>query len=38
MDRETRRPTPEHATEEDPIPQVFPEQDPKVNREYLFRS
>ena len=34
MDEEIRRPTPEHATEDDPIPEVFPEQDPKVDREW----
>ena len=34
MDGESRRPTPEGATEEDPIPEVFPEQDPTVDREW----
>jgi hypothetical protein len=34
MDGETGRPTPEHATEDDPIPEVFPEQDPEVDREW----
>ena len=34
MNGESRRPTPEHAAEEDPIPEVFPEQDPKVDREW----
>ena len=34
MNRETGRPPPEHATEDDPIPDVFPEQDPDVDREW----
>ena len=34
MDEEIRRPTPEHATEDDPIPEVFPEQDAEVDREW----
>ena len=34
MDAETRRTPPEHGTQDDPIPEVFPEQDPKVDREW----
>ncbi len=34
MDEEKRHPTPEYVTEDDPIPEVFPEQDPKVDREW----
>jgi hypothetical protein len=34
MDEQSRHPTPEYTTEDDPIPEVFPEQDPKVDREW----
>jgi hypothetical protein len=34
MDRDDRRPTPEHASDDDPIPEVFPDQDPQVDREW----
>jgi hypothetical protein len=34
MEEESRHLTPEHATEDDPIPEVFPEQDRKVDREW----
>ena len=34
MDGQSRSPTPEDAAEEDPIPEVFPERDPEVDREW----
>jgi hypothetical protein len=34
MDRDDQRPPPEHATDDDPIPEVFPDQDPQVDQEW----
>jgi hypothetical protein len=34
MDRDDRRPMPEHASDDDPISEVFPDQDPQVDREW----
>ena len=34
MDGDEWRPPPEDVTDDDPIPEVFPEQDPQVDREW----
>ncbi len=34
MDRDDQRPPPEHATDNDPIPEVYPDEDPRVDQEW----